>query len=495
MELVKSNKLMIAYVKELLMLGIKCLDNLWQLGTNVNPPPIEPPGNDTRNVSINVSTNDTSNDTSTNDTSTDTSNSSTESPTSPWTDPFGTLLKALGIRVKGQTLQAADVENVFQCTKGGLLTRHVYTVLVFITLCAVPVRHVIEIAIPPFVPFELFDVATEVLLPIQYVLSVVYFAHAHIEMFKDVTRSDASSTRQRRQSQIREVFVDISRQAYSEASHTHTPDTSSYEVSTLLRQPCRLTLPRMSKLVCGFSLASFVVFLCTTDFREYCRRFGAGFLPVLILSRLFGLTVLCLNATTFCFVFFKHVKVLLIYADVLGTQEWDVVRDHRISVILVNLVRIKDSLHISQELLGGIFSTATVCGATALGVFIHSASANVHNVGMWCALGSFAIIQCTFFWVIYRLNEAKTRIEKLVKSGKFASKFLSRKPSQTAEQRTLETATTVDWKVITDLLHEQWISFSVLGMPLHSADFIKQVVAATGLLVLYLQPAEIVAAG
>jgi hypothetical protein len=412
------------------------------------------------------------------------------------------LLIALGIRVWGQKLQLADAENVFRFGRHSVTKSRAITVFVCGLLSVIPVRHLVSMAVPPVSEIDIFDVATELLLPAQYILSVVYFAHSHIEMFKDVTRPyvprlDTNYHHGRRlapTSSIRDVFVDISTQLYNDSGESVSVSRDrSFEFETLVRQPCRLTVRRMTWLVCVVSIVIFAVFVATKDFAAYGREYGLTFVPFLIASRLVGSLVLCLNSITFCFVFYKHVKVLKIYADILQTQRWDVARDHRISVVLVNLVRIRDSLHISQELMGGVFSTATVSGAVALGIFIHSASHSVHTPSMWTALGSFVLLQTAFFSVIYRLNKAKSSIENLVHSGKFASLFLSRRPLQTAEARTLETATTVDWKIITDLLREQWISFSVLGMPLHSAGFIKQVVAATGLLVLYLRPAEMVA--
>ena len=92
---------------------------------------------------------------------------------------------------------------------------------------------------------------------------------------------------------------------------------------------------------------------------------------------------------------------------------------------------------------------------------------------------SFVNMQVIFFYVIYRLSEAKSRIEDVVFSANFASKFLSRARDYNSDKRISEISTTQDWRIITEILKDEWLDFCVMGIPLHKAAFIKQCLTFT----------------
>jgi hypothetical protein len=221
--------------------------------------------------------------------------------------------------------------------------------------------------------------------------------------------------------------------------------------------------------------------MATTDFNDL----QSPFIPFMILSRLLGRATVVNNTTTFCYVFYKHVKVLNIYAEILKHQRWSESRDHRCSILLVNLVKIKESLKISSRLLKTIFSSATIVGSVIAGAFIHSTTIeHRYTYEMIVVIYSFLNLQVIFFYVIYRLSEAKSRIEDVVFSSTFASKFLSRSEHYNPDKRISEVATTQDWRLITQILKDDWLDFCVMGLPLHSGAFIKQCLTATSTLML-----------
>ena len=47
------------------------------------------------------------------------------------------------------------------------------------------------------------------------------------------------------------------------------------------------------------------------------------------------------------------------------------------------------------------------------------------------------------------------------------------------ESRVSEIATTQDWMVITRILKDEWLDFRVMGLPLHSSEFVKQMITFT----------------
>eukprot|EP00966_Prymnesium_polylepis_P318638 7359726-Prymnesium_polylepis.3 len=105
--------------------------------------------------------------------------------------------------------------------------------------------------------------------------------------------------------------------------------------------------------------------MATTDFSD----FQLPFIPFMIMSRLLGRAMVVNNTTTFCYVFYKHVKNI--------------------------------SAGQNQEIIAARY---------------------------------------------FLLSEAKSRIEDVVFSSTFASKFLSRSEDYDSDKRISELATTQDWR-------------------------------------------------
>jgi hypothetical protein len=317
---------------------------------------------------------------------------------------------------------------------------------------------------------EFINFLSECLVPIQLALACRYFSTSHIEQYYDVIKPLRGQKRALT-TNITDIYIDIRQENKDK----------NVEFSVLIKQPCRITLRVVTIIVIFLSIVVFSGSMATTDFSD----FSAPFIPFMILSRLMGRATVVNNTTTFCYVFYKHVKVLNIYADILEHQRWSESRDHRCSILLVNLVKIKESLKISSDLLKSIFSSATIIGSVITGAFIHSTTIeHRYTYEMIVIISSFVNLQLIFFYVIYRLSEAKSRIEDVVFSSTFASKFLSRSEEYNPDKRISELATTQDWRVITQILKEDWLDFRVMGVPLHSGAFIKQCLTISSTLLL-----------
>jgi hypothetical protein len=376
---------------------------------------------------------------------------------------FNRMLILMGVRSPWKTLVDVDAS-------GRHLVEHfrdwfrLYSACVFASYCVAPVYHALELG-NGYTDMEAMSFLSASLVPLHFLLACGYFCTKHIEQYYDVVKpvgrhihTDAPD--------LRDIYVHIQREDRDR----------NLEFSVLIRQPCRITIRVVTFVVCLLSVCTFAVSMRTMDFRGV----EPSVIPFLVVSKLLGRATVINNTTTFCFVFYKHVKVLNIYADILEHQRWSTSRDHRCSVILVNLIRIKESLRISSSLLKTIFSSATLTGSFITGVCAHVLTVErTHSYDMAVILAGFVNLQVVFFYVIYRLSTAKSRIEDVVSSSSFASKFLSRKVKYDTESRVSEIATTQDWMVITRILKDEWLDFRVMGLPLHSGAFVKQMITFT----------------
>lgn len=381
---------------------------------------------------------------------------------------FNRMMIVMGVRSPFKKLLNVDA-TAAQTVRYFIDKFRIYSFVLFGFYCVMPIYHGINLS-KTYSDAELINFLSECLIPIQLVLACKYFSTSHIEQYYDVIKP-LKGQKRAATTNITDIYIDI-RQENKE---------KNVEFSVLIKQPCRITIRVITIIVILLSIVLFSGSMATTDFSD----FQIPFIPFMILSRLLGRAMVVNNTTTFCYVFYKHVKVLNIYADILEHQRWSESRDHRCSILLVNLVKIKESLKISSDLLKTIFSSETIIGSVIAGAFIHSTTIeHRYTYEMIVVICSFVNLQLIFFYVIYRLSEAKSRIEDVVFSSTFASKFLSRSEYYDPDKRISELATTQDWRVITQILKEDWLDFCVMGLPLHSGAFIKQCLTVTSTLLL-----------
>tara|TARA_B100001173_G_C16014129_1_gene558981 strand:+ start:920 stop:2209 length:1290 start_codon:yes stop_codon:yes gene_type:complete len=381
---------------------------------------------------------------------------------------FNRMMIIMGVRSPFKELLHVDA-TAAQTVRYFIDKFRIYSFVLLGFYCVMPIYHVINLS-KTYSDAELINLLSECLIPIQLVLACKYFSTSHIEQYYDVIKP-LKGRKRAPTTNITDIYVDIRQQNKDK----------NVEFSFLIKQPCRITIRVVTIIVIVFSVVAFSGSMATTEFRD----FQIPLIPFMILSRLLGRATVVNNTTIFCYVFYKHVKVLNVYADILEHQRWSESRDHRCSILLVNLVKIKESLKISSDLLNTIFSSLTIIGSVIVGAFIHSTTIEqrytYEMIVIICSIVNFQVI---FFYVIYRLSEAKSRIEDVVFSSTFASKFLSRSEDYNPDKRISELATTQDWRVITQILKEDWLDFCVMGLPLHSGVFIKQCLTVTSTLLL-----------
>lgn len=187
-------------------------------------------------------------------------------------------------------------------------------------------------------------------------------------------------------------------------------------------------------IIGAITAAATVVLFIVSSFTH--RETDAARMLPLACFRVHGNGVMVLNTISVSFVFWKHMKVIDLYAAMIVQREWSTDSEHHVSLLLRNVVRIKASLSTSTRLLASIFSSATVLSGigTIATLYLHASHTLSSDVYAFACV--FLLLQSVFFYVIWRLSESKDDIVRGVNSGVFADVFLVRRPVDTANAET-----------------------------------------------------------
>ena len=349
------------------------------------------------------------------------------------------VMYALGLRHPGQSfihVRSTNVSLTGKFLRSMCTAWRIYPVIVITGLSSYAATTIVDYASEK-TPNALVSMLLGLIPFTQYSLALKYFATSHFDQFGC------------------------------------DPDASGESFDAIVRRPCRCTMDVVGTTAAILTSTTFIVSSFTYRASEWYRIVPLAFL------RLHGYGAMVMNTTAIAYVYWKHVKVIHVYASILAERAWSVENEHQVSLVLRNIVRIKESLAVTSKLIQGVFSSATVIGASATAITIYKAAPGVFHVDVYTSVISFCVLQSVFFCVIWKLSSAKDDIVDVVNSGVFADTFLVRQPftQSNAQIRSRETGTTLDWYLVRRLLNEEWLAFYVCGMPLHSGAFIKQVFA------------------
>ena len=388
---------------------------------------------------------------------------------------FHNILLLLGVRCCGQRLYTMDA-GVFTIARHLAQPFRIFTLAVLASLCVLPVHYAGQLMMNYSDKTAILFVS-DAFLPIQYFLSVVYFGSNHIQLFYDVVRpvtprtssgrTSPLSDRTRKLSHIREIFVDIRNE-------------SKLNFDSLIKHPCRVTINVAASLVLIILAATLIGSLLTSPFSSSDWLF-----PFFVCGRFYGRGACVVNTIAFAFIFYKHVKVLDVYAQTLQHQDWTGQNYDKVSLMLLNVTRMRESLKIATEATKSMFSSGTIAGVILFGALIHSTTLSHETLTSYdtvIIISSFLMLQGVVFSVIARLSCAKKRISDVTQSAKFATKFLARKAGEDVEMSAFETASTLDYCIFSDIISQEWLDFSVMGIPVHSMAFLKQAASFTSVM-------------
>lgn len=219
----------------------------------------------------------------------------------------------------------------------------------------------------------------------------------------------------------------------------------------------------------------------------------------------FGRTVLLINMTSFTIVFCKHIKIIEYISNLLVNDIYHSYDIKQLSNICKYISRIRHELHISIKLLEQIFSMSTIFGAVAIGYIVNTLGKfNLRELDIF-SIVLFGLIQSIFFYIVYKVTNLKEDLHKLINSPKISQKFLSRLNNNCIHYNCHnendiyidkidkmmriqhDNATSIDWLILNNILNQKWTEFSVFGMTLEDGAILKKFIVLGTIFILVLQ--------
>ena len=241
---------------------------------------------------------------------------------------FNWLLIALGIRVPQQKLYNVKVD-FFTKVRSLMSLFRIYSLSIFACLCVLPFKWSKKLS--ESYSDEIFlHLIADTSICVQYATSIFYFGSNHFNLYHDLIKDRKKISKSL--TNIRDIFVDIRNENLEQISNKNE------DFKFLIKQPCKINMRVISLVVSSTIIISFIGSMLTTEVSQYDIYF-----PFFIISRFYGRGASILNTASFAFVFYKHIKVLNLYAQILEKRDWSTQKYYIVSVMIMNLTRLRES--------------------------------------------------------------------------------------------------------------------------------------------------------
>jgi len=318
--------------------------------------------------------------------------------------------------------------------------------------------------VPPSIFFKL-------LIPIQYILSLIYFNKSH---FDDFYLKDRKS-----------IHLEC------------LPNTKLIIIGIIIISLISSLLTLILKILSidfDNNLDPFNYYNQSLDKQIFINIFD-------ILQLLYGRSILFINTISFIIVFCKHIKIIDNLLQILNNKIYNGYDIKGLTFFCRQVTKIRYEMHKSIKLLEKMFSMSTIIGGFSCGYIIDNyKSFNIGEISIISFI-IFIITQCAFFYIIYKLANQKEQLLTLINSPLISRKFLSRfnnkyldcyiEQSDINQQKMncnlslivkmnkltrieKDNATSLDWLILNNILNQKWTEFSICGISLHNGNVLKQ---------------------
>ena len=382
------------------------------------------------------------------------------------------------------TVKEIEKESIIENNQYTLkILEIIYRLFLFIVIFYYPVTNIIYIVktnyvcIPPSIIFEM-------LIPIQYFLSLIYFSRTHFDSFY---LNDSNS----------KLIICIPSVKYL-ITGILTIVSISTIVSIILKISNNGVFNQLDPLNYSNQPIMIKILILVFD----------------LLQWFYGRSIILINLSSFTIVFCKHVKIIEGILEILNNKVYNRCDMKQLSFICKQVTRMRHELHISIKYMESMFSTSTIIGAVALGyIFETRGKYSISEIPL-VSIIIFVFSQIVFFYIVYRVSNQKEELHKLINSPRIVKLFLSRLNKQefdlynnsnyeednhseeyintiTKIQQMMsierENATSIDWLILNNVLNQQWTEFSVFGITLQDGNVLKKCVVMGTLFILLLK--------
>jgi len=203
------------------------------------------------------------------------------------------------------------------------------------------------------------------------------------------------------------------------------------------------------------------------------------------------------------FVINEHVSRLKKIKSQIEKNEFDFEENVCLSNLILKLAKTKDEIEKTINFFNGIISYTTILGGISLAIFIRDVFPNGtrsnfnfqnHDRYLLHPLNLYLFNQIVLIINMSRYSYARENILHFIKSIDFINRFLTRVSTERIVKRsncnlnlvTLsmleDTATTLDWLILGNMLSERWLDFTVFGISTSDGKLIKQSITLGGTL-------------
>lgn len=202
---------------------------------------------------------------------------------------------------------------------------------------------------------------------------------------------------------------------------------------------------------------------------------------------------------TFIFVMDVHIKSFNSIIKRLESNEYIFDGNPCLGTIIKELGKIRHDIEYTIRYFNDIIAFVTVIGGIALAIFtrnllpngldINNLNFDIHDRYLLHPLALYIISNVFLLINMSRYSFRRDEILKYIKSMDFMNKFLVRTPSEKIMKKTgskldvvilniaEESATTLDWIILGNILSEKWLDFTILGVSTSDGKLLKKSIA------------------
>lgn len=228
-----------------------------------------------------------------------------------------------------------------------------------------------------------------------------------------------------------------------------------------------------------------------------------AFFILISIEWIYSRMVIFLFVYTFMFVINQHIHKLKKVKVQIEENEFDFENNVCLSNLITVLAKIKDEIEKTINLFNGIISYTTILGGISIAIFIKDAfphgftggcNFQDHDRYLLHPIILYICNQVVLIINMMRYSYCREDILHFIKSIDFVNRFLTRVSTEKIIKKsngnlnlvTLnileDSATTIDWLVLGNMLSEKWLDFTIFGISTSDGKLIKQSITIGGTL-------------
>tara|TARA_B110000208_G_scaffold116922_1_gene143254 strand:+ start:20743 stop:21996 length:1254 start_codon:yes stop_codon:yes gene_type:complete len=223
------------------------------------------------------------------------------------------------------------------------------------------------------------------------------------------------------------------------------------------------------------------------------------FYVIVLIEWLYSRLVIFTFIYTFIFIMDVHIKSFISIIKRLDSNEYIFDDNLCLGTIIKELGKIRHDIEYTIRYFNDIIAFVTVIGGVATAIFIKTLLPNgidisninieVHDRYLLHPLILYVVSNIFLLINMSRYSFRRDEILKYIKSMDFMNKFLVRTPSEKIMKKTgdnldvvilniaEESATTLDWIILGNILSERWLDFTIFGVSTSDGKLLKKSVA------------------